>query len=68
MAIVKNCSKLRYLDISYCRHITQDALQKLFVIFYTELDVSYIPAVTDESFRILVPHSEYLTSLRMEYV
>ncbi|KAK8790385.1 hypothetical protein WA171_001911 [Blastocystis sp. BT1] len=67
VAIVKNCSQLRYLDISYCRHISQDALQKLFVIFFTELDVSYIRAVADESFRVLIPHSEYLTSLRMDH-
>lgn len=26
MAVAKNCSHLRCLDISYCRHINQDAL------------------------------------------
>lgn len=64
--MVKNCSQLRCLDISHCRHISQDALQKLFTITFSELDVSCIPALTDDSLRFFLPYCDFLTSLRME--
>lgn len=66
ITVVKNCSQLCCLDISHCRHISQDALQKLFTITFSELDVSCIPALTDDSLRFFLPYCEFLTSLRME--
>ena len=66
ITVVKNCSQLRCLDISHCRHISQDALQKLFTITFSELDVSCIPALTDDSLRFFLPYCDFLTSLRME--
>ena len=67
MAIVKNCSKLHSLDISYCRHVTQDALLKLLSLYYTELNVSYVPAVNDVVLAQLQTRCEFLTSLRIAY-
>ena len=67
MAIVKNCSKLRSLDISYCRHVTQDALLKLLSLYYTELNVSYVPAVNDVVLAQLQTRCEFLTSLRIAH-
>ena len=66
ITVVKNCSQLRCLDISHCRHLSQDALQKLFTITFSELDVSCIPALTDDSLRFFLPYCDFLTSLRME--
>ncbi|KAK8805142.1 hypothetical protein WA588_000086 [Blastocystis sp. NMH] len=67
ITVVKNCSQLRCLDISHCRHISQDALQKLFTITFSELDVSCIPALTDDSLRFFLPYCDFLTSLRMDH-
>ena len=65
MSVVKNCRKLRSLDISYCRHVTQDALLKLFSLFYSELNVSYVPSVNDGVLQQLQSRCELLVSLRI---
>ena len=65
MSVVKNCRKLRSLDISYCRHVTQDALLKLLSLFYTELNVSYVPSVNDVVLRQLQSRCELRVSLQI---
>ncbi|CBK22062.2 uncharacterized protein [Blastocystis hominis] len=67
VSVVKNCRKLRSLDISYCRHVTQDALLKLLSLFYTELNVSYVPAVNDVVLRQLQSRCEFLVSLQIAH-
>lgn len=73
--MVKNCSQLCDLDISYCRHITQDALMagaraaahrwKLFSLYYTQINASYIPSMNDEVLAQLAPRCESLRSLQV---
>lgn len=36
-------------------------------MYYTDINVSYIPSLTDDVLLQLKPHSEYLTSLRIAF-